>query len=101
MSGPTTEPWSRRPGAKEVVLWLAEDARRRRRPDDLALLVVERCFNRLKQFRAVATRFDKLAGRYQAGLRLASLILWLREPASAGAQRPGARTVSTPGGIPS
>ncbi len=45
--------------------------------------VVERCFNRLKQFRAVATRFDKLADRYQAGLRLASLILWLREPASA------------------
>jgi transposase len=44
--------------------------------------VVERCFNRLKQFRAVATRFDKLADRYQAGLQLASLILWLREPTS-------------------
>lgn len=42
--------------------------------------VVERCFSRLKQFRAVATRFDKLAARYLAGLRLASLILWLREP---------------------
>ncbi|SOR78958.1 Transposase [Streptomyces chartreusis NRRL 3882] len=41
--------------------------------------VVERCFSRLKQFRAVATRFDKLAVRYLAGLRLASLILWLRE----------------------
>ena len=44
--------------------------------------VVERCFNRLKQFRAVATRFDKLATRYRAGLHLASLILWLREPAT-------------------
>ncbi|WP_399189980.1 IS5 family transposase [Streptomyces sp. WAC 04229] len=42
--------------------------------------VVERCFSRLKQFRAVATRFDKLAARYLAGLRLASLLLWLREP---------------------
>ncbi|WP_210570600.1 IS5 family transposase [Streptomyces sp. GESEQ-4] len=42
--------------------------------------VVERCFSRLKQFRAVATRFDKLAARYLAGLRLASLVLWLREP---------------------
>lgn len=42
--------------------------------------VVERCFNRLKQFRAIATRFDKLAARYRAGLHLASLILWLREP---------------------
>lgn len=43
--------------------------------------VVERCFARLKQFRAIATRFDKLANRYRAGLTLASLILWLREPA--------------------
>lgn len=41
--------------------------------------VVERCFCRLKQFRAIATRFDKLADRYLAGLRLASLILWLRQ----------------------
>lgn len=42
--------------------------------------IVERCFNRLKQFRAIATRFDKLAARYQAGLHLAALVLWLREP---------------------
>ncbi|MEU4356220.1 IS5 family transposase [Streptomyces virginiae] len=41
--------------------------------------VVERCFARLKQFRAIATRFDKLADRYRAGVVLASLILWLRE----------------------
>ncbi|MFE9443985.1 IS5 family transposase [Streptomyces sp. NPDC006602] len=40
--------------------------------------VVERCFSRLKQFRAVATRFDKLASRYEAGLHPGSLILWLR-----------------------
>ncbi|MFD5205440.1 IS5 family transposase [Streptomyces anulatus] len=37
--------------------------------------VVERCFARLKQFRAIATRFDKLANRYRAGVVLASLIL--------------------------
>jgi transposase len=43
--------------------------------------VVERCFARLKQFRAVATRFDKLATRYRAGVVLASLVLWLREQA--------------------
>ena len=30
--------------------------------------VVERCFARLKQFRAIATRFDKLADRYRAGV---------------------------------
>ncbi|MFD3918723.1 IS5 family transposase [Streptomyces sp. NPDC058595] len=44
--------------------------------------VVERCFARLKQFRAIATRFDKLADRYRAGVDLASLIFWLREPSS-------------------
>jgi transposase len=43
--------------------------------------VVERCFARLKQFRAIATRFDKLAVRYHAGLVMASLILWLRDVA--------------------
>ncbi|MEV3932896.1 IS5 family transposase [Streptomyces sp. NPDC049944] len=43
--------------------------------------VVERCFARLKQFRSIATRFDKLADRYRAGVVLACLILWLREPA--------------------
>ncbi|MEU2609428.1 IS5/IS1182 family transposase, partial [Streptomyces albus] len=31
-------------------------------------------------FRAIATRFDKLAARYRAGVHLAALILWLREP---------------------
>nr|WP_281181698.1 transposase [Streptomyces exfoliatus] len=44
--------------------------------------VVERCFARLKQFRAIATRFDKLADRYRSGLVLAALILWLRDPAT-------------------
>jgi hypothetical protein len=42
---------------------------------------VESCFNRLEQFRAVAARFDE-AGRYRAGLELASLTLRLRRPAS-------------------
>ncbi|WP_107251353.1 IS5 family transposase [Streptomyces vinaceus] len=42
--------------------------------------VVERCFGRLKQFRAIATRFDELAAHYRAGVHLAALILWLREP---------------------
>jgi transposase len=40
--------------------------------------LVERCFGKLKQFRAVAARFDKLASRYRSGLLRASLILWLR-----------------------
>ncbi|MFB7678303.1 IS5 family transposase [Kitasatospora purpeofusca] len=40
--------------------------------------VVERCFARLKQFRAVATRVDKLAARYRASVVIAALFLWLR-----------------------
>jgi transposase len=39
--------------------------------------VVERAFNRLKQWRAVATRYDKRAANYRAGVVLASLVLWL------------------------
>lgn len=42
--------------------------------------VVERCLLCLKQSRAIATRFDKLATCYRSSLLLASLIFWLREP---------------------
>jgi hypothetical protein len=34
--------------------------------------------NRRKQFRAVATRFDKLAVRYQATVCVADNFIWLR-----------------------
>jgi transposase len=39
--------------------------------------VVERCFNKLKQFRAIATRYDKTALSYQATIDLATLTIWL------------------------
>ncbi len=39
--------------------------------------VVERCFNRLKQFRGLATRYDKTATSYTATVTIASLLLWL------------------------
>jgi transposase len=39
---------------------------------------VERLMNRRKQFRAVATRFDKLAVRYQATVWVADIFIWLR-----------------------
>jgi transposase len=39
--------------------------------------VVERCINRLKQFRRVATRYEKLAVNYRAMVTLAAIMLWL------------------------
>jgi transposase len=40
--------------------------------------VVERCFNRLKQFRGLATRYAKRATYYRAELTIAAIVLWLR-----------------------
>lgn len=39
--------------------------------------VVERCFNRLKQYRAIATRYDKTAVSFHGMLDLATLVMWL------------------------
>ncbi len=40
--------------------------------------VIERAFNRIKQWRALATRYDKHATIYRGGLVVAALLLWLR-----------------------
>ena len=40
--------------------------------------LVECCFSKLKQFRRVATRFEKTARNYRAVVTLAAIILWLR-----------------------
>lgn len=39
--------------------------------------VVERCINRLKQWRGLATRFEKRAANYRAMIVLAALRIWL------------------------
>jgi len=39
---------------------------------------IERFFNKIKQCRRVATRYDKLAANYLAFVKLASIRLWLR-----------------------
>ena len=39
---------------------------------------VERFFNKLKHFRAVATRYDKRDDNYLASVQLASMRIWLR-----------------------
>jgi hypothetical protein len=39
--------------------------------------LIERCFNKLKQFRHIATRYDRSALNYLAMLKIACLRLWL------------------------
>ena len=38
---------------------------------------IERMFNRLKQFRRVATRYDKTARNFLAAIHLAAVAIWL------------------------
>jgi len=40
---------------------------------------VERLFSRLKQFRRVATRYDKLDAHLLAFVQLAATVIWLRD----------------------
>ena len=39
---------------------------------------VERFFNKLKQFRRIATRYEKLTANYLAMIKLATIRIWLR-----------------------
>ena len=39
--------------------------------------LLERFFNRIKQCRRVATRYDKLAANYLAFIKLAAIRIWL------------------------
>jgi transposase len=41
-------------------------------------ILVERFFNKLKHFRAIATRYDKRDGNYLAAIKLASAGIWIR-----------------------
>ncbi|WP_435866474.1 IS5 family transposase [Streptosporangium sandarakinum] len=40
--------------------------------------VVERCFNRLKHFKGIATRYDTLAAHHRSAVTITCLLLWLR-----------------------
>jgi transposase len=40
--------------------------------------LVERFFNKIKHYRAVATRYDKRADNFLAGVKLASIRIWMR-----------------------
>ena len=41
--------------------------------------VIERSFNDHKQWRGIATRYDKLAVVYRGGVVLSSVMIWLRQ----------------------
>jgi transposase len=45
--------------------------------------LIERFFNKIKQCRRVATRYDKHAANYLAFVKLASIRIWLRADESA------------------
>ena len=40
--------------------------------------LVERFFNKLKHFRAIATRYDKRDDNFLASVQIASIRIWLR-----------------------
>jgi transposase len=40
--------------------------------------LIERFFNKIKHYRAVATRYDKRDDNFLAGIKLASIRIWLR-----------------------
>lgn len=56
--------------------------RTKRLPCDFRLYrernLVERLINKLKQFRRVATRYDKLLTNYRGFVVLAAICIWLR-----------------------
>lgn len=41
--------------------------------------LVERFFNKIKHFRRIATRYDKLAENYAAALKLVAVRIWIRD----------------------
>jgi transposase len=63
-----------------AIIPTRSDQRRRPRFDRAAYRErngVERLIGRLKQFRAIATRYDKLGAMFHAGLTVVAILLWL------------------------
>ncbi len=67
-------------GAQPVIP--AKSNRTNPQPCDMELYkqrnLVERFFNKLKHFRRVATRYDKLLANFLGFVKLAAVALWLR-----------------------
>jgi transposase len=43
--------------------------------------LIERCWSRLKEYRAIATRYDKTATSYAAGIAIAATLDWFKSSA--------------------
>jgi transposase len=69
-----------REAGKEIVIPPKKN-RREQRLYDKALYkarhLIENFFCRLKQYRAIATRYDKTAGNFLAAVYLAAAVIWL------------------------
>lgn len=68
--------------AREIAAVIPPKAnRKKQRACDFALYrernLVERFFNKIKHYRGIATRFDKLAITFLAGVLLVCVVLWL------------------------
>ena len=46
-------------------------------PSTKARHLIENFFAKLKQYRAIATRYDKTAGNFLSAIHLASAVIWL------------------------
>lgn len=84
----TVWPWSngwRRAGGEAHIPTQSRVRLQRSVPPDLYRRrnLVERYFCKLKQFRRIATRFDKLATNFLAAVALASTRIWLKSIESA------------------
>jgi transposase len=80
--GYTGQPNRRLLRQRGICLTIPRRANERRRgPFDRLLYRqrnrIERLINRLKQFRRIATRYEKRAENYQAMLTIAAILLWL------------------------
>jgi transposase len=67
--------------AGKLAVIPSKSSRTTRRPYDEELYkarhLIENFFCKLKQFRAIATRYDKLARNFLAGIHLAASLIWL------------------------
>lgn len=68
----------RRRGIRYTIPTRSNQRRRRFDPEAYRRRnVVERCVGRLKQFRGIATRYEKRAVNFRAMAVIASLVIWL------------------------